>query len=201
MDTNMDFCSGRRDFLKGIFPAGAFFCLGCGPLLTETGKRTVDTGYPPEHKFLDKTSMNYQETFEFAYRIYLIPLLKSMAADMGEERFLESLKTHATEVTFMQQTREMWSSLLNSIFWTHVLSREIIEDSERILKYNVVECLWAKTFREAGAEDIGYALFCHPDFARARVAHRKLTRTQTLMQGADCCDFLFELEDMPARHR
>jgi hypothetical protein len=197
MQANTYFCSSRRDFLKGVFPVGAFFCLGCGPILAKTGGSETQAEPTPEHKFLEKTAMNYQETFDFAYKIYLIPLLKSMAEDIGKEKFIESLKSYGTKVTFIQQTREMWNTLLNSIFWTQVLTREIIEESDMILKYNVIECLWAKTFREAEASDIGYALFCHPDFARARVAHRKLQRTKTLMQGDDCCDFFFELEYMP----
>lgn len=197
MSTNTQYCSGRRNFLKGILPAGAMVCLGSNPILAKASGGEDPSEPSPEHKFLEKSDMDFQETFAFAYKIYMIPLLKKMAEDIGREKLIESLKSYATEVTFVQQTTEMWRSLLTSVFWTHVLTREIIEDSELNLKYNVTECLWAKTFREAEAGDIGFALFCYPDFARAIVADRKLTRTKTLMQGAEFCDFHFELDEKP----
>ena len=123
-----------------------------------------------------------------------IPLLQRMAAEMGKERFIDMLKSLSTDIGMVTETQEFWSGLLDSIFWTHVITREIIEESDTVLKYNVTECLWAKTFREAEAGDIGFALFCYPDFARARVAHRTLTRTKTLMQGDEHCDFYFEID-------
>jgi hypothetical protein len=48
----------------------------------------------------------------------------------------------------------------------------------------------AKTFKELNATDIGYVLNCRPDFAMAKAQHPKLRlkRTQTLMQGDDCCN-------------
>jgi hypothetical protein len=66
----------------------------------------------------------------------------------------------------------------------------MVEDTERAAEMKVTECLWAKTFRDAGAGDIGYALMCHGDFATAPAfnAKMKMTRTKTLMQGHDCCN-------------
>ncbi len=183
----------RRQFLREILPAGAFACLACGSLPAFSGELEKRTIQSEGHKFLDDTGMNYQEVFAFAYRIYVIPLLQRMAEEMGRETFLETLKSLAAEVAVVQQTRDMWNELLSGVFWNHVLTREIIEESDTALKYNVTECLWAKTFRESDAGDIGFALFCHPDFARARVAHRELHRTKTLMQGDEHCDFYFEL--------
>ena len=52
-------------------------------------------------------------------------------------------------------------------FWTHVLTSDCIEKTEKAIEYRVTECLWAKTFRAAHASDIGYAIICHPDFATA----------------------------------
>jgi len=189
----MLFSPTRRQFLREILPAGAFSCLALGALPARSGEVDNGTLQSEGHKFLDDTGLNYQQLFAFAYRIYVIPLLKRMAEEMGQEKFFEMLKSLASEVAVVQQTRDMWNELLSGVFWNHVLTREIIEDSETALRYNVTECLWAKTFRESEAGDIGFALFCHPDFARARVAHRKLHRTKTLMQGDEHCDFYFEL--------
>ena len=187
--------SSRRRFLKGILASGAASCMGCGPLLAHALSPPLSAMPPQDHKFLDRSGMSYQKIFDFAYKLHTIPLLQKMAEEMGRERFLEMLKALSTEIDLVTKTRDLWNGLLDSVFWTHVITREIIEESESVLKYNVTECLWAKTFREAGAGDIGFALFCYPDFARAQVAHRRLTRTRTLMQGAEHCDFYFEMDD------
>ena len=53
----------------------------------------------------------------------------------------------------------------------------------------VTECLWAQTFREANAGNIGFASICYGDEAMAAAFDRrlKLIRTKTLMQGDDSC--------------
>ena len=75
-------------------------------------------------------------------------------------------------------------------FWSHVLTSQWVEKTERAAEIRVTECLWAATFRAAGAADIGYATVCHPDFAAATAFNPKMRmlRTKTLMQGHDCCN-------------
>lgn len=177
--------NSRRQFLRNVLPAGAFFCMGSYPLFSSQSSQT--------HKFLEKSALTYKEVYEFAYKIHTIPLLKKMAEEIGKDKLIEMLNSLSTEVFF--ETQQLWEEVISSVFWTHVITREIIEETEQDLRYNVVECLWAETFREAAAGDIGYALFCQPDFARAKVMHRKLNRTKTLMQGDEFCDFHFELLD------
>ncbi len=187
--------SDRRRFIKGILASGAFSCMGCSHMLAHAFSPHTHREPPQDHKFLDGSGMSYQKIFDFAYKLHTIPLLQKIAEQMGREKFLNMLKSLSTEIGLVEETRDFWSGLLDSVFWTHVITREIIEDSDTALRYNVTECLWAKTFRESDAGDIGFALFCYPDFARARVAHRKLTRTKTLMQGDEHCDFYFEMGD------
>jgi len=57
----------------------------------------------------------------------------------------------------------------------------------------VTECIYAKVFNELRATDIGYLRFCEHDFETAKAIHSKvqLKRTKTLMQGNDCCDFVY----------
>ena len=62
---------------------------------------------------------------------------------------------------------------------------------------NTIGCLWVDTWREWGAEDIGYLICCGPDFATVKAQHPnlRLERTRTLMQGDECCDFKFIWEE------
>lgn len=78
----------------------------------------------------------------------------------------------------------------------HTLVYEIVEDSPQAFAFRISQCLWAKTFREEDAADIGYAAICHPDFAVARAFNPKLKliRTKTLMRGHDCCNHRYVME-------
>lgn len=80
-----------------------------------------------------------------------------------------------------------------SNFGTHALTVEIVEDAPQALEVRVSECLWAKTFRELGAADIGYALICHRDYADCQGFNPGITmiRTKTLMQGDSYCNHRF----------
>jgi hypothetical protein len=44
-------------------------------------------------------------------------------------------------------------------------------------------------FKEAGAPELGYAIWCYPDYAMAKSNNRKLERIKTLMFGDDYCYF------------
>ena len=84
-----------------------------------------------------------------------------------------------------------------SSIWTHANVDEPVVYTENTRSCNTVACLWADTYREWGAEDIGYIYECKPDFAAIKAQHPnlRLERTKTLMQGDDCCDFKFIWEE------
>ena len=71
----------------------------------------------------------------------------------------------------------------------------IVENSEEY-SYHVDECLWAKTFREIGAEDIG-ELLCEAAYHQvSRVSpYLRFHRTKTLMKGNPYCDYKFTWEE------
>jgi Na+-transporting NADH:ubiquinone oxidoreductase subunit NqrF len=80
-----------------------------------------------------------------------------------------------------------------SPFWAHVLTLTHPEKTSKKLTYHITECLWAKTFKEMNATDLGYIYCCRPDFAMAKAYHPKigLKRTKTLMQGDNCCNHAY----------
>ncbi|MFC2099666.1 L-2-amino-thiazoline-4-carboxylic acid hydrolase, partial [Candidatus Bipolaricaulota bacterium] len=144
------------------------------------------------------------EVFDFAYE-KTIPVLKGLADELGEERFLEAVKKVASECALkagQETARKLPCNDLAAFtgageepsrFAEHVLTRETVEDTPQAFELRVTECLWAKTFREMGAADLGYLLLCHTDYADCRGFNPKitLTRSKTLMQGDDCCDHRF----------
>jgi L-2-amino-thiazoline-4-carboxylic acid hydrolase len=79
------------------------------------------------------------------------------------------------------------------------LTVEVKEQTEQSYVYNVTRCRYAEMYREMGLGEIGHLLSCQRDatFCEGYDKRLKLTRTQTLMQGASHCDFNYKYEDEP----
>jgi hypothetical protein len=80
-------------------------------------------------------------------------------------------------------------------FTANTWTMEIVEDSEEVLEMKFSECLWAKTFKDAKAADIGFKLICLGDYVTAEAFNPKikLIRDKTLMQGHECCNHKYVL--------
>jgi len=57
-------------------------------------------------------------------------------------------------------------------------------------------CLWADIFKELGAADLGKIMLCDTDYLTAEVFHPhiRLERTKTIMDGDDCCNFVYRIK-------
>jgi hypothetical protein len=79
------------------------------------------------------------------------------------------------------------------------LTVEVKEQTDASYVYNVTRCRYAEMYREMGLGEIGHLLSCQRDatFCEGYDKRLKLTRTQTLMQGASHCDFNYKYEDEP----
>lgn len=198
----------RRDFLSAALPLGILGCLGC-PKISEHLLAGSEVRQSLQEKAKQDSGMTLEEVYNFAYREGFIPLAKRLAAKMGEEQFMELLGEAAMEggreagaayaaaapnndlSTFAQSMRTP------APFIDRALTFEIVEDSSNAFEVKIAECLWARTFREADAADIGYACICHPDYAMAEGFNpsMRMVRTKTLMQGHDCCNHRWVVED------
>ncbi|MBN1315995.1 MAG: L-2-amino-thiazoline-4-carboxylic acid hydrolase [Anaerolineales bacterium] len=157
-----------------------------------------------KHKFEAYSNMSFHQVFNFAFE-RTIPVLQSLAKEFGEERFFKALKNAAYEAGFkegQESARQLpcndfaaYAALgrESSYFGDHILTKEIVEDTPEAFKVKVTECLWARVFREMGAEEIGYLFICHPDYADCQGfnPHITMIRSKTLMQGDDCCNHRF----------
>ena len=79
------------------------------------------------------------------------------------------------------------------------LTVEVKEQTDQSYVYNVTRCRYAEMYREMGLGEIGHLLSCQRDgtFCEGYDKRLKLTRTQTIMQGASHCDFNYTYEDEP----
>lgn len=77
------------------------------------------------------------------------------------------------------------------------LTTEVKEQTDTDYVFHVTRCRYAEMYREMGLGEIGHLLSCQRDgtFCEGYDPKLKLTRTQTIMQGASHCDFHYRYED------
>jgi hypothetical protein len=203
-DEREDMTSRRLFLSSAAMCAGGLFCMG--------GDRAIATAQQPFVKSLKPqlvaadAKMTFKQVYDFAFNDY-IQVLKVLENDIGREKFLPMLQNAASTTAAEQLKRNAppppkntlaaFTSFDDQYFWSHVLARSIVENTEKAYEMRVTECLWSETFRAAGAADIGYATICHPDYAMASAFNPKIrmVRTKTLMQGQDCCNHRWVLDD------
>jgi hypothetical protein len=134
----------------------------------------------------------------------LVPLVKAMQAELGEAR-ANALVRKALGDTYRRYGEAFWRAKNEKNVGTPVASAfanyarddaldyTIIEQSEDAFVFDVTRCRYAEFYRELGEPELGFLLVCSADFDTAQGfgADIKLTRTQTIMQGASHCDFRY----------
>ena len=82
--------------------------------------------------------------------------------------------------------------------WTRedALEIETIETSDEKMDFNVTRCRYSEMYKEMGLGDIGHLLSCNRDgdFCVGFNPEIKLSRTQTIMKGAEHCDFRYVMK-------
>jgi L-2-amino-thiazoline-4-carboxylic acid hydrolase-like protein len=70
---------------------------------------------------------------------------------------------------------------------------QVVSQSDDHLDFNVTRCQYAEFYQEMGLADIGYRVHCNRDHAMVIGFNEglELERSQTLMEGAACCDFRY----------
>ena len=134
----------------------------------------------------------------------LIPLVKALQAELGEERanglvrrVLGDLYRRYGEEFWRTKNEENLGKAVASAFATYAredaLDYRVIEQSQDAYEFDVTGCRYAEFYKELGEPELGFLLVCSSDFATAEGfgPDIKLTRTQTIMQGASHCDFRY----------
>ncbi|KJC59375.1 hypothetical protein UP10_17810 [Bradyrhizobium sp. LTSPM299] len=70
---------------------------------------------------------------------------------------------------------------------------QVLDQSDQEFAFNVKRCGYAEFYKDLGLADIGYQVHCKRDHAMLTGFDDglELSRSQTLMEGASCCDFRF----------
>jgi hypothetical protein len=134
------------------------------------------------------------------------PLIKAYMAEIGDERALQIARE--VIVSLARESGEMLRKLAkdNSLeqfaagipLWNRddALRFEILESTPEKFSMDVTRCRYAEMYEELGLADLGFTLSCGRDYAMVEGFNPKinLERTQTIMEGADHCDFRYTLE-------
>ncbi len=159
-----------------------------------------------------KTSLLDQRTIEA--RI-VGPLVEAFRFEFGEEKTLEVLRRVVADLARQSGAdlaRRLGEASLTAFastlqVWTEgeALEVNVLEQTDERFDFNVKRCRYAEMYRELGLEKLGSSLSCLRDFALVEGFNPRieLTRTQTIMEGADHCDFRFrrvEQEDGEDQH-
>jgi hypothetical protein len=134
----------------------------------------------------------------------LVPLLKALQAELGEER-ANAIVRKALGDLYRQFGEEFWRSRksqdvgdnMASAFKTfaagNALDYDVIKRTPDAFEVNVTACRYAQFYQELGVPELGFLLVCSADFTMADGYDPdvRLTRTQTIMQGASHCDFRY----------
>ena len=149
----------------------------------------------PNVSVLDQAKMQAQ---------VLIPVLEALRAELGKER-ADHLAMGALRAWLREGFQRRGARISGSpkekfdALWEMGVSRIQEGDLEIVtLKqepgtqaFNVTRCRYAEFFHQLGERELGAVLLCETDFQVAEVGSPEveLVRTQTIMEGASCCDF------------
>ncbi|MCP4725325.1 MAG: L-2-amino-thiazoline-4-carboxylic acid hydrolase [bacterium] len=110
-------------------------------------------------------------------------LIEDLAKQSGEE--LKEF-TGGNSMEHYLKGMELWSK-------DDAYELQIIEKTETNLSINITRCKYAEMYEEIGLKELGLSLSCGRDFALMEGFNPevKMTRTQTIMEGAEHCDFRY----------
>lgn len=137
----------------------------------------------------------------------LVPLVKVLQEELGEER-ANALVRKAVGDTYRRLGEEFtrakndtdlgqaMASAFASFARGDALDYRVRGQSRDSFDLDVTGCRYAQFYKELGEPELGFLLVCSADFSMAEGmgADIKLTRTQTIMQGASHCDFRYRRE-------
>ena len=134
----------------------------------------------------------------------LVPLVKALQPELGTARadalvrkaLGDLYRSHSVEFAKARSKTDL-GKFVASAFKTYArddaLEYDVLEQTPDAYAIDIRRCRYAEFYKELGEPELGFLLVCTADFAVADGFGDdvKLTRTQTIMQGADHCDFRY----------
>lgn len=139
----------------------------------------------------------------------IAPLVEAFAVEFGRERVIEVAKRVIVDIA-RQQGKALADQMGGNSLAHFVRSKEnwvkggalemeVVQLTDTAYDFNVTRCRYAEMYRALGIPELGAVLSCGRDYALGEGfnPNMKLTRTQTIMEGAPLCDFRYQMEVSP----
>jgi hypothetical protein len=133
----------------------------------------------------------------------LTPVFKAFAQELGEDKTREIMgrtivqiareqgrtlakRTGASDLQAFARAKEPYTR-------GNTMEVEVLAADDRQYSFDVTRCKYAEMYNELGIPELGYILSCGRDYAMSQGfnSHIRLSRSQTIMQGASHCDFRY----------
>jgi predicted ArsR family transcriptional regulator len=133
----------------------------------------------------------------------LAPIIDALSHRFEQDKVLDVIRETIAEIATDQGAEladRMGGNSLQPFadslqYWTkdNALEIEVIEQTEKAFFFNVTRCRYADLYKKLGVSKHGTIFSCARDFALIKGFNKKITlkRTQTIMEGADYCDFRY----------
>ncbi len=137
------------------------------------------------------------------------PLINAFADAFGRERVIAIAKQVIVEIAKEQGAalaQQMGGNTLTHFAesktnWVKgdALTIDVLQSTDAAYDFNVTRCRYAEMYRALGIPELGAVLSCGRDGALGAGFNPDLTltRTQTIMEGAPCCDFRYRIKSAP----
>jgi len=138
----------------------------------------------------------------------LVPVLKALRAELGEARANQLVSTALREwlhklyqdigAQLPGSPRQKWETINAAVRPRigNAIEIERLKEEPDAWEFNIRRCRYAEFFRQLGEPELGAVLLCEVDVDIEAVGNPevKMTRTQTIMKGAEYCDFRFRMK-------
>ena len=134
----------------------------------------------------------------------LAPFVDALSASFDRDQVIAILRTTIVRIAREQgaaiaaeqggNALNLFAEATSAWMLDDALKIEVLEHSEARYDFNVTRCRYAEMYRDLGIPELGAVLSCNRDAALIEGYNPdiELTRTQTLMAGASCCDFRYK---------
>jgi hypothetical protein len=137
----------------------------------------------------------------------LAPLLEALGEEFGRTHVLEITRQVIGDIA-RQQGKQLavnmggctlvhFAASMEAWKKDDAMQMDILEQTEACFAFNVRRCRYAEMYCALGIPELGTLLSCSRDFTLIEGFNPdiRLQRTQTLMEGAEYCDFRFYLDN------
>ena len=134
------------------------------------------------------------------------PLLRALSEEFGADRVRSVTRQTIIEIARSQGAQlaqamggcslAHFAASLEAWKKDDAMEIDLLEQNEQRLSFNVTRCRYAEMYASLGLKDIGELLSCNRDQSLIEGFNPQvqLERNQTIMSGAEFCDFRYSLD-------